>query len=71
MKYESGDILFHEYDGFVNDIYIIVEEVKGERHKSYKVFSREHATEFVYSEAYLSAMTISGEDYRQKYGIKK
>lgn len=28
MSYQSGDILISEIDGFVNDIYVIVEEEK-------------------------------------------
>jgi len=71
MSYQSGDILIAELDGFVNDIYIIIEEALDNKHKSYKVYSREHEMELIYPEAFLNATTISGEDYRSKYGIKK
>ena len=71
MTYQSGDILISEYDGFVNDVYVIVEEEKGYMHKSFKVYSREHDINLVYPESYLRATTVSGEEYRCKYGIKK
>jgi len=71
MPYQSGDILVNENDGFVNDIYIIVEEAKGEHYKSYKVYSREYETELIYPETYLKTMTLTGEEFRYKYGIKK
>ena len=71
MSYHSGDILISEIDGFVNDIYVIVEEEKNAKHKSYIVYSREQDNNLVYPEAYLRNLTISGEDFRSKYGIKK
>jgi hypothetical protein len=71
MSYQSGDILIAEFDGFVNDIYVIVEEEKDCTYKSFKVYSREQDMELIYPEAYLNATTISGEEFRSKYGIKK
>lgn len=71
MSYQSGDVLISEFDGFVNDIFIIVEEEKGCIYKSFKVYSREHDINLIYPESYLRATTLSGEAYRSKYGIKK
>lgn len=71
MSYQSGDILISEFDGFINDILTIVQEEKGYIYKSFKVYSREHDINLVYSESYLRATTLSGEEYRSKYGIKK
>jgi len=71
MSYQSGDVLIAEFDGFVNDIYIIVQESQETKHKSYIVYSREQDINLVYPEAYLRSTTISGEEFRSKYGIKK
>lgn len=71
MSYQSGDTLICEYDGFINDILIIVEEEKGCMYKSFKVYSREHDINLIYPESYLRATTLSGEEFRSKYGIKK
>lgn len=71
MSYQSGDILISEFDGFVNDVFVIVEEEKGYMHKSFKVYSREHDINLIYPESYLRATTLSGEEFRSKYGIKK
>ena len=71
MSYKSGDILIAELDGFVNDVYVIIEEALGNKIKSYKVYSREYDMELIYQETYLNITTIRGEEYRSKYGIKK
>lgn len=71
MSYQSGDILIAELDGFVNDIYVIVEEINNTKSKSFIVYSREEDINLVYPEVYLKAITISGEEFRSKYGIKK
>jgi hypothetical protein len=71
MSYQSGDILISEFDGFVNDIYVIVEEAANTHYKSYVVYSREQDINLVYPEIYLLNTTVSGEEYRSKYGIKK
>jgi|694.fasta_scaffold32396_3 hypothetical protein len=71
MSYQSGDILISEFDGFVNDIYVIVEEAVNTHYKSYVVYSREQDINLVYPEIYLLNTTVSGEEYRSKYGIKK
>jgi hypothetical protein len=71
MSYQSGDILISELDGFVNDVYVIIEEALGNENKSYKVYSREYDMELIYKETYLNSITITGEEYRSKYGIKK
>jgi len=71
MSYQSGDILFLESDGFVNDILTIIQECTVHNYKGYTVHSREQDCTLNYSESYLKVMTISGEDYKKKYGIKK
>jgi hypothetical protein len=71
MSYQSGDILISEFDGFVDDIYVIVKEATNTHYKSYVVYSREQDINLVYPEIYLRNSTVSGEEYRSKYGIKK
>ena len=71
MSYQSGDVLIAEFDGFVNDIFTVVSESTVNGYKSYIVYSRENDCSLNYTESYLKNMTISGEEFRNKYGIKK
>ncbi len=68
MSYQKGDVLFVETDGFVDDVLVIIKQIYD---NTYEVFSTENSTTDVYSETVLMDMTITGEDYRSKYGITK